>query len=47
MKLFYEPQGAYFGDCMPFYHDGKFYVFHQRDKRDPQPFEPFESMSLT
>ena len=27
---------------MPFYHDGKFYVFHQRDKRDPQPFEPFE-----
>lgn len=36
MKLFYEPQGAYFGDCMPFYHDGKFYVFHQRDKRDPQ-----------
>ena len=42
MKLFYEPQGAYFGDCMPFYHDGKFYVFHQRDKRDPQPFEPFE-----
>ena len=42
MQLFYEPQGAYFGDCMPFYHDGKFYVFHQRDKRDPQPFEPFE-----
>ena len=42
MKLFYEPNNAYFGDCMPFYHDGTFYVFHQRDARNPRPFEPFE-----
>ena len=42
MKLFYEPYNAYFGDCMPFYHDGTFYVFHQRDARNPRPFEPFE-----
>lgn len=41
-KLFYEPEGAWFGDCMPFYHDGIFYVYHQRDTRDPKPFEPFE-----
>ena len=27
MKLFYEPNNAYFGDCMPFYHDDTFYVF--------------------
>lgn len=42
MKLFYEPNNAYFGDCMPFYHDDTFYVFHQRDARNPRPFEPFE-----
>lgn len=27
---------------MPFYHDDTFYVFHQRDARNPRPFEPFE-----
>ena len=42
MKYFYEPNNAYFGDCMPFYHDDTFYVFHQRDARNPRPFEPFE-----
>ena len=48
MKLFYEPNNAYFGDCMPFYHDDTFYVFHQRDARNPRPFEPFEwSLSTT
>ncbi|MBE0696124.1 MAG: family 43 glycosylhydrolase [Anaerolineaceae bacterium] len=41
-KLYYQPEGYWFGDCMPFYHDGKFYLFHQRDTRNPGPFgEPF------
>lgn len=41
-RLYYQPQGFWFGDCMPFYHDGKFYLFHQRDTRKPGPFgEPF------
>ncbi len=41
-NLYYQPEGAWFGDCMPF-HDGKaFYLFHQRDTRDPGPFgQPF------
>lgn len=47
MKLFYEPEKAYFGDCMPFYHDGTFYLYHQRDTREPQPFEPFEWSLVT
>jgi len=41
-QLYYQPAGYWFGDCMPFYHDGKFYLFHQRDSRIPGPFgEPF------
>ncbi len=41
-KLYYQPEGYWFGDCMPFYHNGKFYLFHQRDTRKPGPFgEPF------
>ncbi|WP_058305999.1 glycoside hydrolase family 32 protein [Gracilibacillus massiliensis] len=43
-KLYYQPEGYWFGDCMPFYHDGKFYLFHQRDGRNPGPLpvcEPF------
>lgn len=41
-RLYYQPGGYWFGDCMPFYHDGKFYLFHQRDTRRPGPFgEPF------
>jgi beta-fructofuranosidase len=40
--LYYQPQGYWFGDCMPFYHDGQFYLYHQRDTRKPGPFgEPF------
>lgn len=31
MKFFYEPEGAAFGDCMPMYWDGLYYLFHQRD----------------
>lgn len=41
-KLYYQPEGYWFGDCMPFGKDGKFYLFHQRDTRKPGPFgEPF------
>jgi beta-fructofuranosidase len=42
-QLYYQPQGYWFGDCMPFYHAGKFYLFHQRDTRKPVPLfsEPF------
>ena len=27
------------GDCMPFYWDGKFWIFHQRDNRNPVPLD--------
>jgi beta-fructofuranosidase len=41
-QLYYQPKGYWFGDCMPFYHDSKFYLYHQRDTRNPGPFgEPF------
>jgi beta-fructofuranosidase len=41
-QLYYQPRGYWFGDCMPFYHGGKFYLYHQRDTRQPGPFgEPF------
>lgn len=41
-QLYYQPHGYWFGDCMPFYHDGQFYLYHQRDTRKPGPFgEPF------
>ena len=42
MKLYYQPTGYWFGDCMPFGKDDTFYLFHQRDTRVPCPFgEPF------
>jgi beta-fructofuranosidase len=41
-KLYYQPQGYWFGGCMPFYHADKFHLFHQRDTRRSGPFgEPF------
>lgn len=41
-KVYYQPPATWFGDCMPFYKDGWFYLFHQRDTRRPAPFgEPF------
>lgn len=41
-KLYYQEPGTWFGDCMPWAHDGIFYLFHQRDNRNPRPFgEPF------
>ena len=31
-----------FGDCMPFGKGDEFFLFHQRDNRNPEPFgEPF------
>lgn len=30
-RIFYQPTPAVFGDCMPAYRDGTFYLFHQRE----------------
>lgn len=43
-EIYYQHPGTWFGDCMPIHHDGAFYLFHQRDLRDPGPLpdcEPF------
>lgn len=41
-KLYYQFPGTWFGDCMPFGKGDEFYLFHQRDDRDPVPFgQPF------
>lgn len=41
-KLYYQYPGTWFGDCMPFGKGEEFYLFHQRDNRNPCPFgEPF------
>ena len=41
-KLYYQFPETWFGDCMPFGHGDKFYLYHQRDTRKPGPFgEPF------
>lgn len=39
LKLYYQPENHWFGDCMPFGLDDTFYLFHQRDTRDPAPLE--------
>lgn len=36
-KIFYQPRGYWFGDCMPFYQNGTYYLYHQRDTRIPRP----------
>ncbi|WEV58909.1 glycoside hydrolase family 32 protein [Bifidobacterium sp. ESL0728] len=42
MKLYYQFPGTWFGDCMPFGKGDDFFLFHQRDNRNPGPFgEPF------
>ena len=42
MKLYYQFPGTWFGDCMPFGKGDEFFLFHQRDNRNPEPFgEPF------
>lgn len=43
-EIFFRPENAWVGDCMPCYHKGKFYMYYQSDRRDPRPFpdgEPF------
>lgn len=41
-RLYYQFPGTWFGDCMPFGKGEEFYLFHQRDNRNPMPFgEPF------
>lgn len=41
-KLYYQFPGTWFGDCMPFGKGDEFFLFHQRDDRDPIPFgQPF------
>ncbi|MCT1905241.1 hypothetical protein [Oceanobacillus sojae] len=43
-KLYYKPEGAWVGDIMPYARDGKFYLYDQRDNRNPAPLpfcEPF------
>ncbi len=41
-KLYYQFPETWFGDCMPFGHGDKFYLYHQRDTRKPGSFgEPF------
>jgi beta-fructofuranosidase len=49
VKLYYQPQGFWFGDCMPFGKDGKFYLYHQRDNREKGPLRnPFSwDLSIT
>lgn len=38
-KLYYQFPGTWFGDCMPFGHGDKFYLYHQRDTRKPDHLE--------
>lgn len=43
-RLYYQPDNSWFGDCMPYGKNGIFYLFHQRDFRNPGPLpicEPF------
>lgn len=41
-RLYYQFPGTWFGDCMPFGVDDTYFLFHQRDNRNPKPFgEPF------
>lgn len=43
-EIFFRPEGAWVGDCMPCYHNGIYYMYYQCDKREPKPFpngEPF------
>lgn len=48
-QLYYQPEGIWVGDIMPYGKDGKFYLYHQRDTRNPEPFgEPFGwSLAIT
>ena len=42
MRIFYQHEPAAFGDCMPYYRDGLYYLYHQRDPFLDRPLtEPF------
>jgi beta-fructofuranosidase len=41
MALYYQPEGAWFADCMLFARGDTFYLYYLRDTRDPVPYEPF------
>lgn len=36
-QLYYQPKNVWVGDIMPFGKDGEFYIYHQRDTRNPRP----------
>ncbi|MGG3984893.1 hypothetical protein ABEV36_06605 [Heyndrickxia faecalis] len=36
-KVFYQPENTWMGDIMPYGKEGKFFLYHQRDPRDPGP----------
>ena len=38
-KVYYQPEGIWVGDIMPYGEDGTFYLYHQRDTRNPEPSE--------
>lgn len=38
-KLYYQFPKTWFGDCMPFGHGDKFYLYHQRDTRNRDHLE--------
>ncbi|HFJ7722342.1 TPA: family 43 glycosylhydrolase, partial [Enterococcus faecium] len=41
-QLYYQPKDVWVGDVMPYGKEGKFFIYHQRDTRNPVPFgEPF------
>lgn len=41
-RRYYQPEGVWIGDIMPYAKDGKFYIYHQRDKRINGPItDPF------
>ncbi len=39
MNFFYKPQPGVIGDCIPYYHDGRYHVFFLWDKRDKDSYD--------
>lgn len=43
-EIFFRPEHAWVGDCMPCYYNNTYYMYYQCDRREPKPFpngEPF------
>lgn len=38
-QLYYQPEGIWVGDIMPYGKEGQFYVYHQRDTRNQDLLE--------